>query len=238
MPLRRGSGIPRGSIPRGGVRDQSRATGQAEHNCHGDAVPCCNSVISRPRSRNIARRPLARFLRPALFQARCSIRMTTRLTSLEVVLFRGRPGACIRQDMQSRRGSLQRWSRNQGWIAALLAVAFAIRALIPLGFMPMVGPNFTIRLEFCAAYAPVAATDPHAARHHHHGGASGPVGSSPSDHSTCPFGASPAPATLLQAALPVFAPQLDSGPLVSQSPVSRPTTSYRTQAPRGPPGLA
>jgi hypothetical protein len=41
------------------------------------------------------------------------------------------------------------------WAAALLLPSFLLRALIPVGFMPMVGPDHSVQLVVCDSYAPV-----------------------------------------------------------------------------------
>jgi hypothetical protein len=75
---------------------------------------------------------------------------------------------------------------------ALLALpALLLRALIPVGFMPVATAD-GLSIEFCPDAGPLpaaasGAADPHAHHHHHQGG---PDPSSASHHAPCPFAAS------------------------------------------------
>jgi hypothetical protein len=99
--------------------------------------------------------------------------------------------------------NLIRWGRSRAnWWVALVLPGLLLRALIPLGFMPMFGPDFSVRLTLCEGYAPVpsmamdmsmdmpmgASTDM-SAQHH----PDAPANSTPShqEHGTCPYGGSP-----------------------------------------------
>ena len=48
------------------------------------------------------------------------------------------------------------WGRRRArlWVAFVLP-GLLLRALIPVGFMPMFGPNFGVRITLCEGYAPV-----------------------------------------------------------------------------------
>ena len=108
-----------------------------------------------------------------------------------------------------------------------------LRALIPLGFMPMFGPDFSVRLTLCEGYAPVPVSmdmsmdmsmKMPAPSHQEHG--------------TCPYGASP---TL--AALPVLAAlsatiQVSARALIPTSQIISSDVSPRAQSQRGPPRQA
>ena len=50
--------------------------------------------------------------------------------------------------------TLLRGKRVRGWMAVLLPILL-LRALIPVGFMPMVGADHSVRLVICDSYAPV-----------------------------------------------------------------------------------
>jgi hypothetical protein len=127
------------------------------------------------------------------------------------------------------------------WWAAIF-LPLLLRALVPVGFMPMVGPGFSVQLVVCEGYAPIpwkSATampadmpmDMGTGSPHSHGGA--PVHD---DHGSCPFGSAPG-----LGALPTLAilPSL----LIQHAP-DRPTAaaqlayveiSPRAQSPRAPP---
>jgi hypothetical protein len=48
------------------------------------------------------------------------------------------------------------WGRKRKrWWAALVLPGLLLRALIPLGFMPMFGPGYSVGLMLCPAYAPI-----------------------------------------------------------------------------------
>jgi hypothetical protein len=141
------------------------------------------------------------------------------------------------------------WSRKRRrrWVAIVLP-GLLLRALIPLGFMPMFGPGLSVQLILCEGYAPVPSTasdmsmdmpmampmEPEMGRSARlHAGEPDP--SSHQDHSACPYGASP---TL--AATPALAegsvsvpPTVPSRPLVAQ--VGHFQIAPRAQLPRGPP---
>ena len=127
--------------------------------------------------------------------------------------------------------------RARGLTAWLLAV-FLLRSLIPVGFMPIIGPGHSLQLALCDGYAPVPSMpmsqsmdmsmDPHMDM-------SQPRHATHQDHGTCLFGSSPAlgapltvcahPLVHLQSTgIPALAAQLDH----SEVP-------HRAQSARGPP---
>lgn len=121
-------------------------------------------------------------------------------------------------------------------LAMLLALALAVRALVPLGFMPTVDVHGAIALMFCEGYAPTpTATAPTRDAHHTHhvhGGAGHRTA-----HTSCPFAASGG-ATPPPAPLPLYLPAarfLATARQPSREPVSR--RGFRAHAPRGPPSL-
>jgi|SRR5882757_853966 len=78
--------------------------------------------------------------------------------------------------------------RRHRWLASLLVVALALRALIPVGFMPT--GNGQVALQICPEGFPAALL--HHSGHHHESGDSSPVPGH--DHKSwmqghCPFGA-------------------------------------------------
>jgi len=123
------------------------------------------------------------------------------------------------------------------WIAGLLLPAILYRALIPAGFMPAIGSDGALRLQFCPG-ADRAAADTRPVHAHHHGGASGDSGGAGHGQLLCPFAATAGPAPLPAMTALVVA-SVDSQPVVSR-PVSRDTvpTIIRTQSPRAPPALS
>ncbi len=134
--------------------------------------------------------------------------------------------------------------RSRRWVALVLP-GLLLRALIPLGFMPMFGPGLSVQLMLCEGYAPVPSTAaemsmdmpmpmdvPRGVPEQARTGGGFP---SHQDHSSCPYGASP---TL--AALPALTYVPISFEPTAQSPIRAPQVGYleiapRAQSPRGPP---
>lgn len=129
--------------------------------------------------------------------------------------------------MVNNRGKLLRRiiASRRKWWAALLLPAFLLRALIPVGFMPMVGPDFTVRMMVCRGYAPLPdgpAPAGHGAPAHE-------------DHGNCPYGASPALGALAQlSAQPIVVARLPDA-AVPAAQIDFFSVSFRAQSPRGPP---
>ena len=135
------------------------------------------------------------------------------------------------------------FTRRRRWLAAIALLAFAVRALIPVGYMPSGNGVFGLQIcpEGLSAQA-LALIDPHAA-HHHHMGAGGTSGGHPHDHQSwasghCAFAA-------LAAAAPSPHPYLVELALAAASVSNLPETvrvaqphRYRVSQPRGPPSLA
>src|SRR5581483_8723289 len=137
--------------------------------------------------------------------------------------------------MPIRLNSLRQQHR---WLSSLLVLAFALRALIPAGFMP--GGNGELSLQICPDGFPathLAGSVDHAA-HHHHGAPDGPA----HDHkswmgSHCAFSAvASAPplvhALILELTATVEAPRAQHTP----TPVSL-DFRHRIAQPRAPPRL-
>jgi len=149
------------------------------------------------------------------------------------------------------------WNRRKHvrWWVAFLLPGFLLRALIPVGFMPMIGPDHGIRLAVCEAYAPVpwttpsvsmdmpmdmdmakdAATD--APGHQHADHATHPGGHSPvhQGQGSCPYGSSPALGALPTLAVLPVAVQRSPDAAVAASQIPYFEVSPRAQSPRGPP---
>lgn len=139
---------------------------------------------------------------------------------------------------------------------------FLLRALIPLGFMPMFGPGHSVQLTLCEDYAPVASmsvdtpadtsadmsmampmdmsmmTPAGGLKSHASGTESGRAGRHPpahQDHGTCPYGASPTLATLaLASTLDVADPPAPHAALAAPQ-IAHAGIAARAQSPRGPP---
>ena len=127
--------------------------------------------------------------------------------------------------------------RTRGLTTWLLAV-FVLRSLIPVGFMPMIGPGHSVQLALCDGYAPVPSMpmspsmdmsmDPHLDMPQ-------PAHATHQDHGTCLFGSGPAlGAPLALPALPVA--QLATAGIRALSPqIVHHEVPYRAQSARGPP---
>ena len=126
--------------------------------------------------------------------------------------------------------------RRKLLLALLVLPVLVLRALVPVGFMP-VSERGGFHIDFCPGEAqpPGALAAQPLAHHHHHGGADHGAPSSPASHAPCLFALSASPA---------FAPAVAAAPLIppaatplAESPVSREFVPaiVRAQIPRGPP---
>jgi hypothetical protein len=138
------------------------------------------------------------------------------------------------------------------WVAVLLP-GLLLRVLMPVGFMPMFGPDFSVQIILCDAYAPVPTAPSSSSMimsmdmpmdasmdmsvHSPSSDAAKPGGVSPEhqSHNTCLYGSAPSLGALPGPAvlpavdqrpdeLPVRTPQVDTFELLA-----------RAQSPRGPP---
>jgi hypothetical protein len=99
-----------------------------------------------------------------------------------------------------------------------------LRALIPIGFMPVFGAHTGVQLSMCDGYAPVAPMPDMPM----------PAGGK-STHSLCPYGAGPALAALpVLDDAPTFIP-VSAPPPVSAAQIGHVARVARTQSPRAPP---
>jgi hypothetical protein len=127
---------------------------------------------------------------------------------------------------------------------AVIFLPMLLRAVIPVGFMPMFGPGFSVRMVVCDAYAPVPWTaampadmpmdmpmDLGTSSSDSRGGA--PVHD---DHGSCPYGSAPALGALPTLASPP-ALLIQRGPELpaAAAQVVYVEVSPRAQSPRGPP---
>jgi hypothetical protein len=131
------------------------------------------------------------------------------------------------------------------WWVAFLLPGLLLRALVPVGFMPMVGPDHGIRLAICESYAPVPWTTPSmsmdmpmdAPAHQHAGHATHAGGHSPAHQAqgSCPYGSSPALGALPTLAVLPEAVQRSPEAALASSQIRYFEVSPRAQSPRGPP---
>ena len=136
--------------------------------------------------------------------------------------------------------TLLRGKRVRGWMAVLLPILL-LRALIPVGFMPMVGADHSVRLVICDSYAPVPTSmmdmsmdgDMDMSQSSGADGNGGPPVHR--DHGGCPYGASAALGALPTLALLPVAFHRPAPILVAAPQVDFYLTPYRAQSPRGPP---
>jgi hypothetical protein len=132
--------------------------------------------------------------------------------------------------------TLKRTRRLTAWLLGM----FLLRSLIPVGFMPMVGPGHSVQLVLCDGYGPVPSVpraqsmdmavsmDPHMDM-------SQPGHATHQDHGTCLFGSSPAlGAPLTVAAKPAVELKSTAIPAPSAQ-VMHYLVPYRAQSARGPP---
>jgi hypothetical protein len=130
--------------------------------------------------------------------------------------------------------------RRRVLLALLVLPVLVLRALVPVGFMP-VSDRGGLHIDFCpgeaqppGALALQSLAHQPLAHHHHHGGA---------DHGT-PAPASHAPCLFALSASPAFAPAVASAAVIPPAatlPAESPTRRafvpaiVRAQTPRGPP---
>ena len=146
-----------------------------------------------------------------------------------------------------------RWRRNyRSWGTLLVLPGLLLRALIPIGFMPMIGPGYSVQLALCDSYAPVlsmsSTTDVSADMAMSDGMDMAPAdalqstaptghgGRTPhQDHGGCLFGSGPTLCTLLAGAvLPAFDQHpADRAAIAAQ--ISYFEVAVRAQSARGPP---
>jgi hypothetical protein len=140
-----------------------------------------------------------------------------------------------------------RWvarKRMKRW--AILLLPALLRALVPVGFMPMLGPGFNVQMVICDGYAPVPWTSatskpmdmpmgmPMDARGSSDSG--GGVPARHEDQSNCPYGCAPALGALpTLAGLPALLIRRSSRPPVAIAQIAYFEVSHRAQSPRGPP---
>ena len=110
----------------------------------------------------------------------------------------------------------RRRTRIRSWVALLLPVLLW-RALIPIGFMPMIGLDHSVQLVICDSYAPLPAglmdmpMDGDMDMSHSEGGGDGGAPVHP-DHGSCPYGSGPALGAL---------PTLAVAPVMGDQPSAR-----------------
>lgn len=133
-------------------------------------------------------------------------------------------------------------ARKHGkWWAAIF-LPILLRALVPVGFMPMVGPGFSVQLVVCDGYASVpwttAAPMPMDMPMDMGRGSTNPHGGAPvhDDHGSCPYGSAPALGALpTLASLPALLIQRAPERPAPAAQVAYVEIAPRAQSPRGPP---
>jgi hypothetical protein len=141
--------------------------------------------------------------------------------------------------------------RQRRWLASLLVVAFALRALIPAGFMP--GGEGALPLQICPEGFPAAllsGTADHAAHagHHHHqvADATNPgepdSGAPAHDHKSwtsghCAFGAAAGAPSLCHSSIIVVVTRTESPRPETATVLTSVDFRFRIAQPRAPPSL-
>jgi hypothetical protein len=125
------------------------------------------------------------------------------------------------------------------WWLAVMLPGFLLRAMIPIGFMPMVGPGNSIQLVICEAYAPVPMVSMSAAMQMDPG-MSMPVNSGSGvpahqDHGDCPYGSSPALGALPSVTIPIAGVARTVQLAMASPQIAHFGVLPRAQSPRGPP---
>jgi len=138
---------------------------------------------------------------------------------------------------------------------AILLPAFVLRSLIPMGFMPMFGPGFSVGLMLCEGYAPepqppvamdmsmdagidMSASATAQSADSQRGATNGPSGrGSPArqNHSACPYGASPVSAGAPILAAVSLTPGRSPERALPAPQLTALQSIVRAQSPRAPP---
>jgi hypothetical protein len=122
------------------------------------------------------------------------------------------------------------------WWVALLLPGLVLRALIPLGFMPMFGPDYGVRFVLCEGYAPVSGATAHMSMDMP---MDAPLddGRVPAhqDHNTCSYGSGPTLGGLPTLGVVLVTVQPAAEPAVAAPQVAYFKVSPRAQSSRGPP---
>ena len=138
-----------------------------------------------------------------------------------------------------------RGRKRASWWVAVVLPGLLLRALIPVGFMPMFGPGLSVQLTLCEGYAPLPsmAMDmsmdmPMGVPAQHHSGGPGPGRNGPpsnQDHSSCPYGTSPTLASLPALTDVPVTVQASAPSLILDPQVAHFEIATRAQSPRGLP---
>jgi hypothetical protein len=153
--------------------------------------------------------------------------------------YRSLDRSTVKKLQSCRTNRLAGIARKRGKWWAVLFLPILLRALVPVGFMPMVGPGFSVQLVLCEGYAPVPWTTALPAEmpmdmpmgSDSHSGA--PVHD---DHGSCPYGSAPAFGALpTLASLPALLIQRSPERPAAVAQVAYVEVSPRAQSPRGPP---
>jgi hypothetical protein len=116
--------------------------------------------------------------------------------------------------------------RRRELVTSILLVALALRALIPVGFMPAIGEGFS--LTICRADFPAPSAPQDAGRHP----------GSPPHIEHCAFGNAPAAGPAMEVARVLPTPVTVVEPILLSEPLLINAGLVRVQQPRGPPRFA
>jgi hypothetical protein len=151
---------------------------------------------------------------------------------------------------------IERYRKCATWWVAIVLPGFLLRALIPIGFMPMFGPGLHLSLMLCQGYAPLppspvpmtmaidmpmAMPMPMPMAADQSGGAphlDQPDRHDPQDHqdhSVCPYGAAPALAAMAAWIVPSLRVRRPPDPRAATPQLTTFALFPRAQSPRGPP---
>jgi len=139
------------------------------------------------------------------------------------------------------RPGIPRWfsARQRQWLLAVLVLpVLVLRALIPIGYMP-VSERGGLYIDFCPGEAqPPGVLAPQSLAHHHHHGGAGHGTPAPVSHAPCLFALSASPAFAPAVATAAVIPPASTVP--AESPALRVFVPaiVRAQSPRGPPQIA
>jgi hypothetical protein len=117
--------------------------------------------------------------------------------------------------------------------ATLLLPLLLLRALVPVGFMPMVGADHSVTLVICDSYAPLPPMPMDMPMHAGMDHSGAPLVHQ--DHTGCIYGSSPALGALPMASLAPFVIEGSRPTLIASPQIGFYHTSPRAQSPRGPP---
>ena len=125
--------------------------------------------------------------------------------------------------------------RRRVLLALLVLPVLVLRALIPVGFMP-VSERGGLHIDFCPGEAqPPGALAPQPLAHHHHHGGADHGAPAPASHAPCLFALSASPAFAPAVAIAALMPPAATPPAESPARAVFVPAIVRAQTPRAPP---